>query len=171
MNTTWRVAIFSHCFPGARRHLLFHHRCDHLWSGSTARFMRLTFLSLVTVSVSCFHLVAADAPPKTTPRFKAQVTCFNGKLDSGSSCSGTSFQPDGTLHAKGRMTCGFPGKVSEIEWSFVERRGDKDVYRFIRRFPADTAAADTTGKTVEFSDRRVLVFEDKFQALVIEPPK
>ena len=99
------------------------------------------------------------------------VICFNGKLDSGHSCSVTTFQPDGTLHAKGKLTCGFPGKVSEVEWSFVERRDNKDVYRFTRLFPSDTAATSTTSKTVEFSDSRVVVFEDKFQVVVMEPPK
>lgn len=96
--------------------------------------------------------------------------CFNGKVDSGSSCSCTTAQPDGTLHPTGKMTCGFPGQVSEIEWSFVERRGTKDVYRFTRRFPSDTAAVSTTRKNVEFSDSRVVVFEDMFQVVVIEPP-
>ena len=133
--------------------------------------MKITLLSLLTVPLTCFHLVAADAPTKASPRFKARVACFNGKLDSGSSCAGTNFQPDGALHAKSMMTCGFPGQVSEIEWSFVERRGTNDVYRFTRRFPSDTAAANTTSKTVEFRDSRVVVFEDKHQVVVIEPPK
>ena len=134
--------------------------------------MKITLLSLIAVPLICFHLVAADAPTKESPRFKARIACFNGKLDSGSSCAGTNYQPDGALHAKGKMTCGFPGQVSEIQWSFVERRGTNDVYRFTRRFPSDTAAASTTtSKNVEFSDGRVVVFEDKFQAVVIEPPK
>jgi hypothetical protein len=133
--------------------------------------MNLTFLSLITVSLSCGPLIAADSLAKVSPRFKARVACFNGKLDSGSSCSGTNFQPDGALHATSKMTCGIPGQVSEIEWSFVERRGSKDVYRFTRRFPSDSATASTASKTVEFSDSRVVVFEDKFQAVVIEPPK
>src|SRR5437879_2378362 len=127
--------------------------------------MKITLLSLVTVSLTCFHLVAADAPTKASPRFKARVACFNGKLDSGSLCAGTNFQPDGALHGKGKITCGFPGQVSEVEWSFVERRGTNDVYRFTRRFPSDTATASTTTKSVEFSDSRVVVFEDKFQAV------
>ncbi len=139
--------------------------------GGTTGIMKITLLSLIAVPLTCFHLAAADAPAKESPRFKARVACFNGKLDSGSSCAGTNFQPDGALHAKGKMTCGFPGQVSEIEWSFVERRGTNDVYRFTRRFPSETAAVGTTSKTVEFSDRRVVVFEDKFQAVVIEPPK
>jgi hypothetical protein len=132
--------------------------------------MKVTLPLLATVSLTCFHLIAADAPTKTSPRFKARVACFNGKLDSGSSCAGANFQPDGALHPKGKMTCGFPGKVSQIEWSFIERRGTNDIYRFTRRFPSDTPAPGTTTKTVEFSDRRVVVFEDKFQAIVIEPP-
>jgi hypothetical protein len=133
--------------------------------------MRIMLVSVVTVSLIGFRLVAADTPDKESPRFKARVACFNGKVDSGSSCSTTNFQPDGTLHATGKMTCGFSGRVSEIEWSFVERRGTKDVYRFTRRFPSDTAAVSTSIKTVDFSESRVIVFEDKFQVVVIEPPK
>jgi hypothetical protein len=133
--------------------------------------MKLALRLLVTVWLACIHLVAAEAPAKASPRFKARVVCFNGKLDSGSSCAATCFQRDGTLHATGKMTCGFPGMVSEIEWSFLERQGTNDVYKFTRRFPSDTAAATATTRTVSFSDARVVVFEDKFQVVVIEPPK
>jgi len=80
----------------------------------------------------------------------------------------THFVSIGDFHAKGKITCGFPGQVSEIEWLFVERRNDKDVYRFTRRFPSDTPATSTTHKTVEFSDTRVVVFEDQKQATIIE---
>jgi len=133
--------------------------------------MKNAFLSVAAVSLACFHLGAANAPTKASPRFKARVVCFNGKLDSGSSCAGTNFQPDGALHAKGKMTCGFPGRVSEVEWSFVERRGTNDVYRFTRRFSSEAAAARVTSKTVEFNESRVVVFEDEVQAVVIEAPK
>ena len=132
--------------------------------------MKTKFFALLAGLLLATHCGAANAPAKP-PRFKARVACFNGKLDSGSSCSGTNFQPDGALQATGKMTCGFPGQVSEIEWSFVERRGDKDVYRFTRRFPSDVADPATTSKSVGFSDRRIIVFQDKFQAVVIEPPK
>ena len=69
------------------------------------------------------------------------------------------------------MTCGVPGQVSEITWSFVERRGDKDVYHFTRRFPADAADAAVSSKDVEFSDQRVVIFTDTHQTILIEPPK
>jgi hypothetical protein len=60
--------------------------------------------------------------------------------------------------------------VSDIEWAFVERRGDKDVYQFTRRFPADGGNPSTTSKVVEYTGNRVIVFKDKWQVIVIEPP-
>jgi hypothetical protein len=134
--------------------------------------MKTLFLALFSVWLSGHDLLAADVSAKSPPRFKALVTCFNGKVDSGSSCSVTCFQPDGVLHPKGGpLKCGYPGQVSEVEWTFVERRGGKDVYRFTRVFSSDSVTATTTSKTVEFSDSRVVVFEDKFQVIVMEPPK
>ena len=110
---------------------------------------------------------------KNTPQFRAMVTCFNGRMDSRSSCSSSNFQTEGTLPLSrtNKLTCGHPGQASEIEWAFIERKDDKDVYRFTRRFPSDTPAATSVNKTVEFRDSRVVVFEDNFQAVVIEPPK
>ena len=133
--------------------------------------LKFTLLSLVTASLTSFHLFATDAPRKTSPRFKARIVCFNGKLDSNSSCSGTNFQPDGTLHAANKMTCGFPGQVSEIECSFVERRGDKDVYRFTRRFPSDTLTASTTSKTVESATAESSCVRGQCSGYLMEPPK
>lgn len=133
--------------------------------------MRIAILFVMAISLTASQLLAAEAPAKESPQLKARIVCFNGKVDSGSSCSTTNFQADGTLHATGNMTCGFPGRVSALQWSFVERRGAGDVYRFTRRFPVDTAAVSSTEKTVEFRDGRVIVFEDEFQVVVIETPK
>jgi hypothetical protein len=110
---------------------------------------------------------------KNTPRFRAMVTCFNGRVDSRSSCSTSNFQAAGTppLSTTTKMTCGHAGQVSEIECAFIERKNDKDVYQFTRRFPSDTPAAATVNKTVEFNNSRVVVFEDNFQTIVIEPPE
>ena len=161
-----RTTEVCHCLPSCQCHSRFAHLA---LGGMAPRGMKFTLVLLIVASLMCARLFAADTV-KASPRFKARVVCFNGKLDSGSSCASTCFQPDGALDAKGKMTCGFPGQISEVEWSFVERRGDRDVYRFTRRFRSDTPAATTTSKTIEFKDRRVLVFQDKFQALVIEPP-
>ena len=113
---------------------------------------------------------ANPAPSKSEsqPRHKVSVTCFNGKIDSGSLCSTGLYQADGTLHKAGKMTCGYPGKTSEIEYAFVGRRGDKDIYAFTRRFPLGTPEMTTTRREVEFSGDRVKVFEDESQCIVIE---
>src|SRR5439155_26828806 len=118
-------------------------------------FMKKILLLFLAASLLGAHCMAADASAKGGPRFRTRVICFNGKLDSGSSCSGTSGQPDTILNATNKMTCGFPGQVSEIEWSFMERHKDKDVYRFTRRFPADSPGTSTASKSVEFSDKRL----------------
>jgi len=68
------------------------------------------------------------------------------------------------------MTCGVAGQVSEIEWSFVKRSDGKDVYTFTRKFPSDGPAPTTTTKDVEFNGKRVVIFEDKVQTVVIDPP-
>jgi hypothetical protein len=133
--------------------------------------MKATLLAILMSSLIGAVCLAGDAPLKSPPRYKARVVCFNGKIDAGSSCSGTNFQPDGAIHTTGKLSCGHPGKISDIEWAFVEQQGDKDVYRFTRRFPADATAAAASSKIVEFSTSRVIVFADKFQTITIEPPK
>jgi hypothetical protein len=125
----------------------------------------------LALTVSC---LAADTLTPTQPRYVAVVTCFNGKLDSGSSCSVTPSQepqPDPKLQVTRGMTCGWPGKVSELRWEFIGRRDQADVYRIIRRFPSDTPNAVTTTNTVSFTGARVTVFEDNYQVIVMEAPK
>ena len=118
-----------------------------------------------------------DATINTGPRFKAQVTCFNGgKLDSGGRCTSHWSQPTPNFRVVERkLICGIPGETSEVDVSFIERRDDKDIYRFVRRFPVEpddpTTNPTTTTNTVEFSDSRVVVFQDEFQVWVIEPSK
>ena len=133
--------------------------------------MQTTLRLWLAISLVSCHAGSLLAAPEALPRFKARVACFNGDLDVSSFCSGTSYGADGTLHTGGKMTCGIPGRVSEITWSFVGRHGDRDVYSFARRFPVDAADVSTSRKEVEFSTRRVLVFQDEHQAIVIDPPK
>ncbi len=132
--------------------------------------MKTTWVALVASFLTGAVCFAGNVSTNETARFKARVVCFNGKLDSRSSCAAVNFQPDGALHPTGKLTCGYPGKVSEIEWSFLGRKGDKDVYRFTRRFPEDTSGTSSSSKTVNFGNLRLVVFQDKFQVVVIEPP-
>ena len=68
------------------------------------------------------------------------------------------------------MACGFPGKVSELKWEFVGQRGAADLYRIARRFPSDTPNARTTTNTIAFTGKRVTVFADADQVVVMETP-
>jgi hypothetical protein len=131
--------------------------------------MRTWWLLAIVVALSATRLGAAP-PGESTPRHKAVVVCFNGKDKSGSSCSTGNFQPDGALHKTGKMTCGYPGKVSQIEWRFLGRREGKDEYRFTRRFPVDGPTTNTMQKVVKFAGDRVKVFEDDAQCIVMEAP-
>jgi hypothetical protein len=128
------------------------------------------FSSAILLLVCFTSGTNAATPAADAPRYATHIICFMGALDSRSSCSTTIFPLDDASRSTNEMTCGLPGKVSEIVWKFVRRHGDKDVYQFKRTFPFDTAAASTTMKTVEFGNSRVIVFQDAAQAIVIEPP-
>jgi len=116
---------------------------------------------------------AAETPSRFGPRHVAVVTCFNGKVDSGHSCSTrpTHEPADSKVKVTRGMTCGFAGKVSELQWEYLGQRGNADIYRISRRFPSDTPNAKTTTNTVAFTGKRVTVFEDADQVVVMEPPR
>lgn len=120
-----------------------------------------------------FVCAGAAAETNAQPRYVATVTCFNGKVDSGSSCSATPQESkrDGSVKINRELTCGLPGKVSEIKWEFVGYQGPADVYRVSRRFPADNPGAVTVTNWTVYYGKRVAVFQDQDQVIVVEPPK
>ena len=132
-------------------------------------YIRTDWLFLAAVTLAAVAQTVCAPPDESGPRHKSVVTCFNSvKDESASFCSGTCYQADGVLFKTGKMTCGWPGKVSEIEWTFLGRQGGEDKYHFTRRFPADSANAATTQKDVVFAGERVKVFEDQSQRIVVE---
>lgn len=117
---------------------------------------------------------AAETQAKPGPRYATVVICFNGKVDSGSSCSTKPTQgpvSDPKVKVSEGMTCGFPGKVSHLTWEYVGQRGTADLYLFSRRFPFGTQSARTTSNTIAFTGNRVTIFEDADQVVVMEAPK
>ena len=140
----------------------------------------IVFLGIVLVGLIC--MTSAEAfthktrphstvsPVKNTPQFRAHLACFNGEIDSRSSCSGGISEPNINV-TNGSMTCGYAGHVSEIEWVFIERRDGNDVYAFARKYPLNESNQTTTTKIFEFSGSRVVIFQDAFQAIVIDSPK
>lgn len=134
--------------------------------------IRAVKFTIYTIFIFLFTaIVAATAEDSVSPQFRAAIVCYNGKLDSGSSCAVNPASAGQPLAKSGKMTCGFPGRASEITWSFVERRDGNDVYSFTRRFPIETPETATETKQIKFGGERLTVFEDKFQVIVIQSPK
>jgi hypothetical protein len=111
---------------------------------------------------------------KRTPRIPAAITCFNGKMDSRSSCTVRSIDvPDNTATSKWShgLTCGTDGHTCEIKWELIRSEGGTDFYLFTRRFPADGQVSETVSREVAFSGSRVVIFEDQYQVIVIDLDK
>ena len=126
-----------------------------------------------TIALALLLAITANAfaADPVRPEHVAEVVCYLGKLGSGSFCSMVATQPSDRVAKEGSLKCGLNGKVSLIEWSFVERRGGKDVYRFSRRFPDPSAESPAQTKEIHFGGERLILFEDTFQVIVIQPLK
>jgi hypothetical protein len=140
---------------------------------SARQSMKKMLLVLVVCSVAAL-CPANGGEVKRSSRIPAVITCFNGKLDIGTSCTVRSIDvSDNTSTCKWShgLTCGPAGQVSELRWKLVRSEGDTDVYLFSRRFPADSQRSETVTREVAFSGSRVVVFEDQFQVIVIDLDK
>ena len=109
-------------------------------------------------------------------RYAARLVCYLDEIGSGSYCSAIVYDPNNPPSANvvittRSLTCGWPGKASEISWRFVRHKGAKDIYNFERRFPADGLNPQVTSQTVAFDGAQVLVFEDEHQVIVLDTPQ
>lgn len=148
------------------------------FAATAVRKIMKRFLALLVVAAASFQQLvqAADTSAGKTnaqPRYPVTLICFNGKVDSGSSCGETpqASKHDENVKITHGLTCGLPGKVSEIKWEFVGYQGPADVYRVSRRFPADKPGAVTVTNWTVYYGKRVAVFQDQDQVIVVEPPK
>jgi hypothetical protein len=132
------------------------------------------FAFILISGLVIFLSTAEETVALPRPRYVAAVTCFNGKVDLGSSCSTTPTPdpaPEFKVKVSRSMTCGHPGKVSDLKWEYIGQRGAADLYRMVRRFPLDTPTERTTTNTIEFTGKRVTAFENVDQVVVMETPK
>lgn len=116
--------------------------------------IKICLIVFLVVGATRLGLTAADA----LPQIPGKIFCYNGKR--GSCSVGVS--------AKGKLTCGHPGKVSEITWTFVGQRDGKDLYEFTRLFPLYSDNYTKETKQAHFAGERVTLFEDKDQVIVIQ---
>lgn len=121
----------------------------------------------------CLILVcsAAEPAPQTKPLFSAEVTCFLGQIGSRSKCTARSTLPGPNSKSRwsSAMTCGSGGRVSEIHWEFLGSEDGADVYEVARRFQTDAQKSETVTKKIRFSGKRLIIFEDSYQVVVIDP--
>ena len=73
------------------------------------------------------------------------------------------------LSPTGRIVCGQLGAVSEITWKFIDRRAERDIYAFERRFPFGSRGENTIKRNVEYTGEREVVFYDDLQIISIGP--
>src|SRR6516162_9031195 len=90
--------------------------------------------SIVIFPLILIFQISGEREPAEKPRYHLLVTVHVGKVNSGICCSSTSFESDGTLFPNGGpLRCGQQGgRICEITWSFLRRRGDADVYQLTR---------------------------------------
>ena len=105
------------------------------------------------------------------PRYAARLICYLREIGAGSNCSAEIYVPKDTnvVVSDQKLSCGHPGKVSEITWKFVACEGAKDVYSFERLFPKDTSESTLSSQVVAFEGKPVVIFKDEYQKVVIEP--
>ena len=133
--------------------------------------MKKGYILLSAFGVLLLSMQIAAQEHTVRPAHKAVVTCYNGKIESRSNCSAANFQPDGTIFPNGGpMRCGFSGRVSLIAWSLVKKDEDGDHYEFVRVFPHGEDDAKRNKKRIRFGGKRVIIFKDEHQVVVIDPP-
>lgn len=123
-------------------------------------------LLLITFMVSAAILNAGEKGELIT---LIELTCFNGKIDSGSKCSTTIDLGDNIkpLKAISGLTCGYKGRVSKIIWEW--KSDEESVLVLTRIFPVDSAKPTISRKEIIFKGKRIIVFEDEHQVITIGP--
>jgi hypothetical protein len=101
------------------------------------------------------------------------VRCFHGGVDSGVSASfqsrvSSSLPPNAAVRTSGRFGDA-GGPAAEVEWAFLGRRGDRDVYRVTLRYPVGAPGEEVRVVEVEFGGERVRVIEDGTHTVVLDP--
>jgi hypothetical protein len=60
----------------------------------------------------------------------------------------------------GTVVCGRSGAVSEITYSFIDRKGENDVWKITRTFPLGEPSASTVEKTVSYHGMEIFFLRD-----------
>ena len=133
--------------------------------------MKTILLSLVLFVLT--FCASAQNSTNQPARLKFKVAWFAGKMNSGTSGSDVCPSPEsilpGARWSNNRTT---PGREHDLNWMFIGRNRDKDVYRFTFTRMTKVGSSDrtTSSKEVQFAGKQIIVFEDALHCVVMESP-
>ena len=117
--------------------------------------------------------VSAQLVTNQPARLKFKLVSFEGKIGSGASNSTICPTPEALLPGNGGGdTVTTPGRESDLQWKFVGRDRDRDVYDFTFTRATKTGSTEktTTSKQVQFDGKQAVVFQDDLHTVVMESP-
>jgi hypothetical protein len=115
----------------------------------------------------------AQIETNATARLKTKVVCYEGKIKGGSFTTAVNPSPENTSPGSENKDTGTsPGHEYELDWKFIGRTGNKDLYHFTftRMTKAGISDKTSTSKEVSFDGKRVTVFEDDLHTVILESP-
>ena len=126
--------------------------------------------TLMGISILCFGLLSGCSKTEPLARVDGIVRSHVASYQSGTG-------GDIDLIRSNQMASGFdygdPDKTdwkSNIQWELTDHRGESDVYQFKWTFSPSSGAAVSGAKEVEYNGAKsVIVFQNEWQALSIEP--
>src|SRR6476661_3405699 len=125
-----------------------------------------TLAAALLIAIGIVLTSSAQSITKEPARLKNKVTQYEGKIGSHDSVTAINAAADDHPGTAGSHVSTTRGKESELHWTYLGRKGDKDVYSFTftRMTKAGSPQTTTDTKQVEFEGKRIIVFEDALHA-------
>lgn len=118
-------------------------------------------------------LSLATADPFLIPPHYSLVDIFinNEKSSDTNGCTATySPKPTSAKSEYGsRLTCGHPGNVSQLSWSYLRSDESDDIYEFEYIFPFEGADQQIKKLEVKYNGKELVLFENDAQRIIMRP--
>lgn len=139
------------------------------WHASTTTGRRLTMLRIREHLVSDSGFKEAEIPGSPSDSQESRRRHTDAVVFINNHRYGPTNGSTGPLDVEGLASCGHPGSVSTVKWTFLKSGPDGDVYQFERVFPSDRPTPATTKNEVTYAGTPIVVFADEVQQVVIKP--
>jgi hypothetical protein len=125
--------------------------------------MKTHIFLLFLLGLSCCRTTAADPNRDGRTYTATQLFINNHKFGDTNGCSSD-------FAVNGQSTCGHPGHVSEVTWTFLRTSPEGDVYKVTRKYPSDLAAGKIDTKEVNYAGKPLVLWQDDYQKIFLRPP-